>query len=260
MCFDPDSRPPITPIAGGAVDARVVTLMADDGARIRAFRARAAEASGAGIVVVPDVRGLHPYYEELAQRFAESDYDAVAIDLFGRTAGTGPRGDDFDAMPHVQRTTWDGLAADVRAAVAYLRSPDGGEVNEVFVVGFCFGGRIAFVAATLGLDLAGVIGFYGRPRGPGRWGGVPAPVDVADVIASPVLGLYGGADEGIPAEDVAAFDEALERAGVPHRLITYPEAPHSFFDRKAEQFAAASAAAWDEVLAFVRERGAQIGA
>jgi carboxymethylenebutenolidase len=83
---------------------------------------------------------------------------------------------------------------------------------------------------------------------------------VADRIESPVLGLFGGADPGIPAEAIMAFDRALEQAGVEHQVITYPGAPHSFFDRKAEQFAEESATAWDEVLAFLRERGAQIGA
>ena len=70
MCFDLDSHPPIVPIAGGALDSAELTLEAKDGNRFRAFRARAAQMTGAGIVILPDVRGLHPYYEELALRFA----------------------------------------------------------------------------------------------------------------------------------------------------------------------------------------------
>jgi hypothetical protein len=91
MCFDLDSRPPIIPIAGGALDSSELVLDAADGNRFRAFRARASTANGAGIVILPDVRGLHPYYEELALRFAESGVDALAIDYFGRTAGLGNR-------------------------------------------------------------------------------------------------------------------------------------------------------------------------
>jgi carboxymethylenebutenolidase len=71
-----------------------------------------------------------------------------------------------------------------------------------------------------------------------------------------VLGLYGGADQGIPAETVSAFDEALTAAGVDHRVVTYPGAPHSFFDRKAADYAEASAAAWNETLGFIRARAA----
>src|SRR5258706_2585314 len=101
MCFDLDSRPPIEPIAGGALDAVPITLTAEDGTPFRAFAALPASATGAGILVLPDVRGLHPFYEELALRFAEHGVAAVAIDYFGRTAGVGPRGADFEHMPHV---------------------------------------------------------------------------------------------------------------------------------------------------------------
>jgi carboxymethylenebutenolidase len=251
MCFDHDSRPPIVPIAGGALDSGELTLTADDGTRFSAFRARAADPTGAGIVVLPDVRGLHPYYEELALRFAENGVDAVAIDYFGRTAGLGRRDAAFESMPHVSRTTFAGLSADIRAAVGYLRSEEGGAATRIFTVGFCFAGRLSFVAGTLGLGLAGVIGFYGPPVGPGR-NDVPAPVDVADRIASPVLGLFGAADDGIPSSSIAAFESALTSAGVDHRLIAYPGAPHSFFDRKADEYVRSSEAAWEEVLAFVR--------
>ena len=109
------------------------------------------------------------------------------------------------------------------------------------------------------LALGVVIGFYGALAEKGR-ANMPAPASVADRFGSPVLGLFGGADQSIPPELVSSFDEALERAGVDHVLITYPGAPHSFFDRKASEFADESAAAWEEVLTFLRERGAQIGA
>jgi carboxymethylenebutenolidase len=251
MCFDTDSRPPIAPIAGGALDATELILDADDGNRFRGFRARATTASGAGIVILPDVRGLHPYYEELALRFAEAGVDALAIDYFGRTAGTSARGDDFDHMPHVDQVTWAGLSADIRAAARNLRMEDEGRVDALFTTGFCFGGRLAFVSGTLGLDLAGSIGFYGWPVGAGR-GGVPAPADVAGNIANPVLGLFAGADQGIKPEMVEAFEDALTRAGTEHRIVVYEGAPHSFFDRKAAEFADASKAAWDETLSFVR--------
>jgi carboxymethylenebutenolidase len=251
MCFDHDSRPPIAPIAGGSLDSGLLTLTADDGARFTAFRARAAVPTGAGIIVLPDVRGLHPYYEDLALRFAENGVDAVAIDYFGRTAGLGRRDGGFEYMPHVSQTTFAGQSADIAAAAKYLRSQEGGAASRLFTVGFCFGGRLSFLAGTLGLDLAGTIGFYGVPVGPSR-NDMPAPVDVAGKMASPVLGLFGGADQAIPASAIAAFEGALASAGVEHRLISYPDAPHSFFDRKADEFVRSSESAWEEVLAFVR--------
>jgi carboxymethylenebutenolidase len=251
MCFDLDSRPPIAPIAGGALDSGDLTLEADDGTRFRAFRARATTASGAGMIILPDVRGLHPFYEELALRFAENGVDALAIDYFGRTAGLSERGDAFDHMSHVEQVTWPGIAADVRAAAQHLRMEDERRVDALFTMGFCFGGRLAFLTATLGLDLAGAIGFYGIPVGPGR-AGTPAPADVADEMANPILGLFGGTDGATSPEAIATFDAALAKAEVEHRFVTYDGAPHSFFDRKAEEFADASEAAWAETLTFVR--------
>ena len=141
------------------------------------------------------------------------------------------------------------MQQDVAAAVAWLRSPDGDSCSAVFTVGFCFGGRHSWLAAASGHGLSGAIGFYG---GPGPFAdGSPGPTQRAHAFAAPILGLMGGADEAITAEDVASFDEALEAAGVEHELVTYPGAPHSFFDRKQEQFADASEDAWGRVLEFI---------
>jgi carboxymethylenebutenolidase len=253
MCFDHDSRPPIAPIAGGALDGSLVEVTARDGNRCAAFRARPTTPGPAGVVILPDVRGLHPYYEELALRFAERGVEALAIDWFGRTAGAERRGPDFEFMPHVNQTTWAGISADIEAAVAALRGEPGTDDERplaVFTIGFCMGGRMSFLAATLGLDVAGVMGLYGTVAGPWR-NDAPAPLDLAASFEAPVLGLFGGADEIITADAIADFDEALTTAGVEHRIVTYPGAPHSFFDRKAAEFAAESEAAWTEVLEFI---------
>jgi carboxymethylenebutenolidase len=252
MCFDLDSRPPIPPIAGGATDARDLLLTSADGTRFSAYAARAARPTGAGMVVVPDVRGLHPYYKELALRFAEAGVDAIAIDFFGRTAGTSDRGDAFEYLPHVNQTTPATLQADIAAAAAYLRSREGGHVRALFAVGFCFGGALAFHQAASGLGYAGVIGFYGWPLGLPRWPDRPKPIDAVARFRAPVLAIYGGGDPGIPPSAIAEFDQALARAGVQHETVTYDGAPHSFFDRKQAEFADASADAWRRVQDFVR--------
>lgn len=249
MCFDLDSTPPIPEISGAAVSHDDVVLEAEDGTRFAAFAATPEEPPRAGVVILPDVRGLYRFYEELALRFAERGYAAVAIDYFGRTAGAAKRTDDFEYMPHVEQTTQAGIQADAGAAAAYLRSPGGGGVGTVFAVGFCFGGRNSWLAAASGHGLAGAIGFYGRP-GPGR-DGSPGPTQRAREIAAPILALMGGDDPAIPVADVDAFDEALDEAGVQHEVVVYAGAPHSFFDRKHEEFAADSEDAWQRVLAFL---------
>ena len=247
MCFDHDSAPPIPELSGAAVSHDDLVLEAADGNRFAAFLAAPEERARAGVVILPDVRGLYRFYEELALRFAERGYAAVAFDYFGRTAGAEKRGDDFEYMPHVERTTPEGVQADVGACVAHLR--DNG-CEAVFAVGFCFGGRNSWLAAASGHGLAGAVGFYGRP-GEGRPSGTPGPIQRAAEMTAPILALQGGDDPGIPVEDSQAFDEALEAAGVEHEVVIYPGAPHSFFDRKQEEFAADSEDAWNRVLAFL---------
>lgn len=250
MCFDLDSRPPIAPIAGAAVDGQRLELTSTDGTTFLAYAADAGRPTGAGMIVLPDVRGLHAFYEELALRFAESGVDALAVDYFGRTAGTADRSADFDFMPHVSECHYRSLIADIGAAAQALRARHPA-LRAVFTVGFCFGGRLAFLTATRPeLELAGAIGFYGIPVGQGR-AEMPAPDQLAADMRVPLLGLFGGDDPSIPRESIEAFDAALSAAGLEHELVTYPGAPHSFFDRKAEQFAAQSVDAWERVLEFV---------
>ena len=140
MCYGDDARPPLPPISGAAADHGDLVLTASDGTQFAAYFARASKPTGAGMVVMPDVRGLHEFFKDLARRFAEAGIDSVAIDYFARTAGMGDRSDAFEYMPHVQRTTAEGIAADTAAAIEHLRSKDGGAVKSVFTVGFCFGG------------------------------------------------------------------------------------------------------------------------
>ena len=237
MCFDSDSLPPIPVLSGGALTHEDLVLEADDGTRFAAFAALPDETSDDGVVILPDVRGLYRFYEELALRFAERGHTAIAIDYFGRTAGVEKRGDDFEYRPHVDQTTPKGVQADVAAAVARLRELG---CKSIFTVGFCFGVRNSWLAAASGHGLAGAIGFYGRP-----------PMDAAARMEAPILALQAGADQKISAEDNAAFDEALTEAEVAHEVVSYEGAPHSFFDRKQEDFQEASTDAWTRVLAFI---------
>src|SRR5438477_8225830 len=112
MCFDTDSTPPIPVIAGAAVSHEDLELEAADGNELAAFLATPEEPASTGIVILPDVRGLYRFYEELAPRFAERGYSAIAIDYFGRTAGVSLRDDDFEYRPHVEQTTDEGVQAD----------------------------------------------------------------------------------------------------------------------------------------------------
>jgi carboxymethylenebutenolidase len=247
VCFDLDSSPPVPVLAGGALTHEDLVLESKDGTRFAAFAALPDDGAKAGVVILPDVRGLYRFYEELALRFAERGYAAVAIDYFGRTAGVEKRSEDFEYGPHVEQTTPEGIQDDVAAAVAWLK--DRGSAS-IFTVGFCMGGRHSWLSAAGGHGLAGAVGFYGRP-GEGR-DGSPGPAQQADRIEAPILALQGGADQGITAEDNEAFESALTKAGIEHEVVIFDGAPHSFFDRKQADFAEASAQAWQKTLDFIQ--------
>jgi carboxymethylenebutenolidase len=239
VCFDLDSSPPVPVIRGAAVSHEELTLRAADGNTFAAFAAEPEEPAAVGVVILPDVRGLYRFYEELTLRFAERGISAVAFDYFGRTAGASKRGEDFEYRPHVEQTTTPTVQADVAACIAYLREHG---AKKIFTVGFCFGGRQSWLAAADQEGLAGAVGFYGRPA---------EAATRADELKAPILALQAGADQNITAEDNKAFEQALGAAGVEHQLVTYDGAPHSFFDRKQEEFADASEDAWSKVLTFL---------
>ena len=246
MCFDRNASPPVLAGDHAIASADRSTLESSDGTRFGAFQATSEGEASATVLILPDVRGLHPYYEELACRFAQHGYRALAIDYFGRTAPSPQdRPEDFEYHEHVDRVRQAEVQADITAAVEHLRASGSG---DIFAIGFCFGGRLSFLAATLGLDIAGSIGVH---PGLHARNDIPAPVDFADAIRAPLLGLFGGADPSVPTEAIAEFDTALTAAGVEHRFVTFDGAPHSFFDRKFTEFAEQNAAAWQEVLAFV---------
>lgn len=248
MCYPNSARPPLPPIQGGYTDDRDLTLTASDGNRLSAYAVRSSEPSGAGIVIIPDPRGLHPFYKDLARRFADAGVDVVAIDYLGRTAGPGDRGDDFDYRAHIGQTKPELIAADVAAGVAFLRSPAGGAVRSVFTVGFCFGGAQSWRQSAAQPGLAGAIGFYG----------IPSRVrDVIPRMQAPLLLLLAGADQATTPEDFAAFDRELTAANVPHRTVVYEGAPHSFFDRTFAQHKDASDDAWRQILGFIKEHTTQ---
>ena len=246
MCHDHDSRPPAPPRIGDVAERGTLTLSSADGTEFSAAYAAPAGPAGAGVVIMPDIRGLHPYYVALAERFAEAGLPAVAFDWFGRTAGvagaddgTGVRGPEFDWQTHIPQTTPEGIDADVAAAFGYLRERTRPNL-PVLTVGFCFGGSHSWRQSAGSLDLAACVGFYGRP----------AVVDgAADRARLPVLMLIAGADAATPVEDQLALADRMRAAGAEVETAVYEGAPHSFFDRAFGDWQEACADAWRRILA-----------
>ena len=250
MCHDADSAPPVFGPALTVATATPLILTGTDGARFAAHLAEPESPSGLGVLVLPDNRGLSSFYEQLTVRLAEQGHHALAVDYYGRTAGLDHRQrPEFAQMdgvlPHLFALTGDSLYGDIDTGIAQLRQ----QVGTVVSLGFCMGGRFAFATAAERFGLAGVVGLYGSLD---PINGAPGPIQFASEPAAPILGLFGGADPDIPAESVRRFDEALTAAGVPHELVTYEDAPHSFFDLHQEQHREASADAWARILDFLQ--------
>ena len=243
MCHDDDSRPPSPPVVGQVASQELITLTGADGNAFAAYQAVPANPNGRNIVILPDVRGLHPYYEALAVRFAEAGFHAVAFDYFGRSQGVGQRGDDFDWQSEIGRLTPETVTSDARAAAEHVRSLNGG---PTFTVGFCFGGSHSWRLSASDIGVAGCIGFYGRP---------PMVEDVVDQMRKPLLLLVGGNDQATPVADFEALDARLTERGLDHEMYVYDGAPHSFFDRAFAEWKPACDDAWVRILCFTERLG-----
>ncbi|MGY1805381.1 dienelactone hydrolase family protein [Blastococcus sp. SYSU D00922] len=242
MCHDHDSRPPAAPRTGDVAERGVLTLTSADGTPFSAAYAAPASPAGAGVVLLPDVRGLHPFYVALADQFAQAGLPTVAIDYFGRTAPaseSGVRDADFEWQPHVAAMAAENVDADLGAAIDYLRERAGADL-PVVTVGFCLGGSMSWRQATGDLDLAGCVGFYGKPSVVG---------DAATRAQLPTVMLIAGADAATPVADQLALADTMRGAGAEVDAVVYDGAPHSFFDRAYGEWAEACRDAWDHVLA-----------
>jgi carboxymethylenebutenolidase len=160
----------------------------------------------------------------------------VAVDYFGRTAEGDDRSEAFEFMPHVERTTPEGIALDVQAAVAHLRSLG---AESVFTLGFCFGGAFSWRQSADTPGLAGCIGFYGRPERVGQ---------AVERMTAPLLLLQAGADPHIPVADVTHL---VQQVPVEALLHVFEGMPHSFFDRTAPEHAQECDEAWQLIREFV---------
>jgi carboxymethylenebutenolidase len=239
MCFSSDQHPPAPPVSSQVGDHGPLELTAGDGNRFSAFEAVPVTPRGASLVLLPDIRGMHAFYTDLALCFAQAGIDTVALDPYGRSAGLSPRDDSFDFTPHASELTPQHVLADAHAAVARLRERSG---DPVFTLGFCmFGGQSWRLAAT-DLHPAGSMGFYGRPS---------AAEDVVPDLTSPLLILAAGDDQATSPQESAAFVQSLDQAGKVHDFVSYEGAPHSFFDRGFAQWRPECTDAWMRMLGFI---------
>jgi carboxymethylenebutenolidase len=228
-------------------DGHFVPLDVDDGTTMQAFVVRPVAAGRKpGLIVLQEAFGVNDHIRDVATRFAAQGFVVIAPELYHRT-GTHVEGryDDFAALgPHFKAITTDTLAADVRAAYARLAADPEVDRSRIAAIGYCMGGRAAFLA-NAELPLAAGVSYYG--------GGIATQLlDRAGALHGPQLLCWGGKDTHIPPDQTRAIDDALRAAGTPYTSVTFGEADHGFFcDQRSAYHPDVAAEAWTLTIAFL---------
>jgi carboxymethylenebutenolidase len=207
------------------------------------------------VLVVQEIFGLHEHIKDVCRRFAKAGYLAVAQDLYARQGDVKSLGSVEEIRPIVAKVPDAQVMSDLDAAVAWA-AKNGGDPARLAITGFCWGGRIVWLYAAHNPKLKAGVAWYGKVEGPSSELQPRHPVDVAREIRAPVLGLYGGADAGIPNESVDRMRQALQAAGKEASIHTYPDAPHAFYaDYRPSYRAAPAQDGWQRALAWLRQHG-----
>lgn len=239
MCHPVGSAAPAAPVKPVKVRKQERLMVpASDGNLVRAYGAFPSTSNGCSCIVLPDVRGLVPYYEDLTRRFAEAGFHSVAVDYYGRTRGACADDRTFNWRQHLPMVRPAHVYADVAAVARLLRRESPG---PLFTVGFCFGGGHSWRLAASDLGLAGTIGFYGLPY---------LVEDIVDRLSSPMLLLLAGEDDETPREEFDRLIARLDMAEKDYELQVYNGAPHSFFDRSFPEWQHVCRDAWRRILRF----------
>lgn len=213
------------------------------------------------VIVVSEIFGVHEHIADIARRFAKLGYMAIAPEFFTRAGDPTALGTVADIISQIVSKTSDKQVMSDIAGVLDWAGKNGGDLGRVGITGFCWGGRITWLAcATLPQIKAGVA-WYGRLVGDKNENFPAHPVDVAQALKAPVLGLYGGKDTGIPLETVEQMKQALaaakgNKAAEASRFVIYPDAPHAFHaDYRATYQAGPAKDGWEQCLKWFKQHG-----
>lgn len=225
----------------------------------RAIPAYWAAPAGAGpypvVLVVQEIFGVHEHIKDVARRFAKLGYLAIAPDLYVRQ-GDVSRLASIDEIRKIVSAVPDRqVMSDLDASLAWAEDR-GGDLNRVGVTGFCWGGRITWLYAAHQPKLKAGVAWYGKLVGEASFLMPEHPVQIASQLKAPVLGLYGGQDQGIPMETVEQMRAALAQAGSPSAIHVYPDAPHAFYaDYRPSYRKEAAQDGWQRLLDWFRRHG-----
>jgi len=228
------------------------------GGEIPAYRAMPASGKSFPVVlVVQEIFGVHEHIRDVCRRLAKLGHLAAAPELFARQGDVSKIGDAQEIVSTVVSKVPDAqVMSDLDATVAWAGTT-GGDVAKLGITGFCWGGRIVWLYAAHSPKLKAGVAWYGRLIGPTTELQPKNPIDVVRDLKAPVLGLYGGADQGIPPESIEQMRAALKAAGKPSEIVVYPDAPHGFFaDYRPSYRPEAAKDGWKRLLEWFQKHGA----
>ena len=192
---------------------------------------RAMPSSGgpfATVLVVHEIFGVHEHIKDICRRLAKLGYLAVAPALYAREGDVGRMSDMQEIMKVVGKVPDHQVASDLDSTVVWAKSTGKADTGKLAITGFCWGGRQVWLYAAHNPALKAGVAWYGPLERPKTEMTPDNPIDFMQKINAPILGLYGGADLGIPVAQVDAMRAALKAAGKPSEIIVYPDAPHGF--------------------------------
>ena len=224
---------------------------------IPAYRAMPATGKGFPVIlVVQEIFGVHEHIKDVARRFAKLGYLAIAPELYHRQGDVSKLADNKEIFAKVVSKVPDAqVMSDLDATVAWA-GKNGGNVDKLGVTGFCWGGRITWLYAAHNPNVDAGVAWYGRLVGDKTEMTPAHPIDLVDKINAPVLGLYGGADAGIPNDTVERMNEALKKAGKRSMIHLYPDTPHAFHaDYRPSYRKAQADDGWKRALAWFKQHG-----
>jgi carboxymethylenebutenolidase len=231
------------------------------GFKLPVYRAAPAGVRNAPVVlVISEIFGVHEYIADVANRFARAGYFAVAPELFARAGDPGSYGEIAKLIAEIIMKTPDGqVMADLDACLNWAQG-QGADTSRTAVTGFCWGGRITWLYAAHQPKVKAGVAWYGRLVGATNPAWPSHPIDLAGRLNAPVLGLYGGKDDGIPLESVERMKAALQQGSAAARrseFVVYPDAPHAFHaDYRPTYRKEAAEDGWKRCLAWFKAHGA----
>jgi carboxymethylenebutenolidase len=256
MAVQPVAAETITTNADGLTAGEVKIPVGDQ--TIPAYRAMPGKGGPFPVaLVVQEIFGVHEHIKDICRRFAKLGYFAIAPELYARQGDVSKLKTIDEIRPIVAKVPDEQVMSDLDACVEYATETGKGDVTRLGITGFCWGGRIVWLYAAHSKQLKAGVAWYGRLVGDASELSPQHPVDVAADLKAPVLGLYGGKDQGIPLDTVEKMREAVKKAKVPAEIIVFPNAQHGFnADYRPSYGEAEAKEGWAKLQSWFKQHGA----